>query len=125
MSQKIWQINGKGYELDLTDAEVVERYENAFADMDSAEKLIPKDGKASDRIRACCDLFRKLFDTLFGDSTSKQIFEGVPTSISAYEEIYYSFLDFARAQFEEDAKQRAARLTKYTPNRQQRRVKKK
>ena len=66
MSQKIWQINGKGYELDLTDADIVERYENAFADMDSAEKLIPKDGKASDRIRACCDLFRKLFDTLFG-----------------------------------------------------------
>lgn len=125
MSQKIWEINGQSLELDLTDADVVERYENAFADMDSAEKLIPKDGKASDRIRACCNLFKKLFDTIFGEGTSDKVFEGVPTSISAYEEIYYSFLDFAQAQFEEDAKKRAARLTKYTPNRQQRRAKKK
>lgn len=125
MSQKIWQINGKAFELDLTDADTVERYENAFEDMAEAEKLIPKDGKASERIRACCGLFKKLFDTIFSDGTSDIIFEGIPTSISAYEEIYYSFLDFAQAQFEADTKQRAARLTKYTPNRKQRRAKKK
>lgn len=125
MSQKIWQINGKSFELDLTDADTVERYENAFEDMEAAEKLIPKDGKASARIRACCGLFKKLFDTIFSEGASDQIFEGVPTSISAYEEIYYSFLDFARVQFEAETKHRAARLTKYTPNRQQRRAKKK
>ena len=125
MSQKKWQINGKEFELDLTDADAVERYENAFEDMTDAEKLIPKDGKASERIRACCGLFKKLFDTIFGEGTSEQIFEGVPTSISAYEEIYLSFLDFAHAQFEADTKQRAERLTKYTPNRKQRRAKKK
>ena len=123
MSQKKWQINGKEFELDLTDADVVQRYEDAFTDMDIAERLIPKDGKTSDRIRACCNLFKKLFDTLFGAGTSEQLFDGVPTSISAYEDIYYSFLDFAKAQFEEDAKQRAARLTKYVP--QQRRLKRK
>ncbi len=122
MSQKKWQINGKEFELDLTDADVVQRYEDAFTDMDIAERLIPKDGKTSDRIRACCNLFKKLFDTLFGAGTSEQLFDGVPTSISAYEDIYYSFLDFAKAQFEEDAKQRAARLTKYVP---QRRLKRK
>lgn len=122
MSQKKWQINGKEFELDLTDADVVQRYEDAFTDMDIAERLIPKDGKTSDRIRACCNLFKKLFDTLFGTGTSEQLFDGVPTSISAYEDIYYSFLDFAKAQFEEDAKQRAARLTKYVP---QRRLKRK
>ena len=125
MSQKKWQINGKEFELDLTDADAVERYENAFEDMADAEKLIPKDGKASERIRACCSLFEKLFDTIFGEGTSEQIFEGVPTSISAYEEIYLSFLDFAQAQFEADTKQRSARLAKYTPNRKQRRAKKK
>ena len=125
MSLKTWEINGYSFELDLTDADTVEHYENAFEDMDSAEKLIPKDGKASERIRACCNLFKKLFDTLFGEKSSEKIFKGVPTSISAYEEIYYSFLDFARAQFDADSKQRAARLTKYTPNRQQRRTKKK
>lgn len=123
MSQKTWEINGHSLELDLTDADAVERYENAFDDMNAAEKLIPKDGKASERIRACCELFKKLFDTIFGEGTSDKIFEGIPTSISAYEEIYYSFLDFARKQFDEDTKQRAARLTKYTPNRQQRRAK--
>ncbi len=125
MSQKTWEINGKSFELDLTDADTVERYENAFENMEAAEKLIPKDGKASERIRACCGLFKKLFDTIFGEGTSDQVFEGVPTSISAYEEIYYSFLDFAHAQFEADTKQRAERLTKYTPNRKQRRAKKK
>ncbi len=125
MSQKKWQINGKEFELDLTDADAVERYENAFEDMTDAEKLIPKDGKASERIRACCNLFKELFSKLFGADASDKIFSEVPTSISAYEEIYYDFLSFAQAQFEADTKHRAERLAKYTPNRQQRRAKKK
>ena len=35
MSLKTWEINGYSFELDLTDADTVERYENAFEDIDA------------------------------------------------------------------------------------------
>ncbi len=124
MSQKIWEINGLSLELDLEDADCMERYENAFEKMSEEEKQIPKDGKASVRIRAYCRLFRNLYDRLFGEGTSEKLFEGVPENTDAYDEVYYKLLDFVTAQRTAAVEKRAEKLSKYRPNRQQRRNKK-
>lgn len=55
MSQK-WEVNGLSLELDLDDADNMERYENAFDIMAKEENQIPKDGKQSERIRAYCQI---------------------------------------------------------------------
>lgn len=124
MSHKIWEINGLSLELDLEDADCMERYENAFEKMSEEEKQIPKDGKASVRIRAYCRLFRNLYDRLFGEGTSEKLFEGVPENTDAYDEVYYKFLNFVTAQRTAAAAKRNEKLSKYRPNRQQRRNKK-
>lgn len=122
MSQKTWDINGLSLKFDLDDAETAERYENAFAEMEKEELAIPKDGKLSAVIRAYHAMFCRLYDRLFGDGTAEQIFAGKPVSISACDEVYGSFLDFVRAQRAEIAEKHAERLTKYRPNRDQRRA---
>jgi len=124
MSQnnKIWEINGLSLELDLADADVVERYENAFEKMKAAEQAIPKDGKTSERIRATCKMFYDLFEALFGEETADKIFKDTPTSIPEYMAVYDNFLDFATAQRDTNQNYLAGVITKYAPNRQQRRT---
>ena len=119
---KVWEINSVSLPLDLEDVDVMERYENAFQQMQQDEISIPKDGKASDRIRAYCNLYRKLYDNLFGVGTADKIFAGQPMSASVYEMTYMSFLDFVRAQTAEATERRNALLTKYQPNRAQKRA---
>lgn len=124
MSQKIWEINGLSLELDLEDADCMERYENAFDKMSEEEKQIPKDGKASARIRAYCRLFRNLYDRIFGEGTSEKIFKGITDNTDAYDEVYYKLLDFVTAQRNAAVTKRNEKMSKYRPNRQQRRNKK-
>ena len=123
MSQKIWEINGLSLELDLDDADVMERYEKAFDIMSAEEKALPKDGKGSEQIRAYCNMFRHLYDNIFGEGTAEKIFNGIPTSASAYDDIYFSFLDAVKRIKTETIQSRADRLAKYRPaNRQQKRA---
>jgi hypothetical protein len=119
---RIWEINGLSLELDLDDADVMERYEDAFAVMAEEEKSIPKDGKQSVRIRAYCKLYHDLYDRIFGEGTSEKIFADVKTSVQAADEIYISFLTFVTAQRVQSAKERAEWRAKYMPNRKQRRT---
>lgn len=125
MSQKTWDINGVSLVLDLEDADVLERYENAFDSMAEEELKIPKDGKASARIRAYCEMYRHLYDRIFGDGTAEKIFEGQPMSAEVYDGAYESFLDFVRTQMIENARQRSERISRYRPNRAQKRAAKK
>lgn len=111
---KTWEINGLSLTLDLDDYECAARYEAAFEAM-SEEESVPVEGKLSERIQSYCELFRRLFDRIFGDGTSDKLFEGIPTSCSAYDEVYLSFLDFVGRQISENARDRAARLAKYSP----------
>lgn len=123
MSRKIWEINGLSLELDLEDVETLERYEDAFAAMAKEEKKVPKDGKKSEQIREYCNLFVRLYDRLFGEGTSTKIFAGIKMNAQKYDEVYFSFLDFARAQTQATAERKAKYLLKYQPqNRKQRRA---
>ena len=123
MSQNTtWEINGVSLTIDLQDADQMERYEAAFDQMGEDEKTIPKDGKASVRIRAYCAMFRKLYDNIFGAGTSDKIFAGQPTSTDVYDSVYEQFLAFVRGQLVGASERRAQMLQKYRPNREQRRA---
>lgn len=128
MSQKIesvnavWEINGISLRLDLDDADALERYENAFQEMEADAQNIQKDGKASDRVRAYCNVYRNLYDRIWGEGTADKIFAGQPTSASVYESVYASLLEYINAQNAAASERRAAILQKYTPNRAQRRA---
>lgn len=122
---KVWEINGISLPLDLEDADVMERYENAFDAMAAEEKQIPKDGRRSAVYRAYCGLYRNLFDRIFGEGTADKVFAGQPVSAAVYETAYASFLDFARAQTAAAAERRNAMLLKYQPNRAEKRTAKK
>lgn len=124
MSRKTWEINGLNLELDLEDAYCMERYENAFEEMKKEENEVPKDGKASMRIRAYCRLFRNLYDNIFGEGTSEKIFKDIPDNTDAYDKIYFEFLEFVTAQRTSAAETRNERMSKYRLNRKQRRSKK-
>ena len=119
---KLWEINGISLPLDLSDADVMARYEDAFEAMKHDETDIPRDGRASERIRGYCRMYRNLYDRLFGEGTAARIFDGLPTSSEVYESVYASFLDFVTAQAEEIARRRAEVFNKYSPSREQRRA---
>ena len=121
MSQK-QEINGLIFELDLDDTDNMERYENAFDIMANEEKNIPKDGKQSEQIRAYCQIFRNLYNNIFGEGTSEKIFSEVPVSVTEYDKIYLSFLEFVKKQRITVAQKRAEWRAKYLPNRKQRRA---
>lgn len=125
MSLKIWEINSLKLELDMEDADVQERYENAFEKLSEEENQIKKDGKMSEFTRSYCNLFVRLYDRIFGEGTSEKIFAGIPVSISRYIEIYDSFLEFIKQQTDDTNANIAKKVAKYRPNRQQRRSKKK
>ncbi len=122
MSLKHWEISGLSLPLDLEDLETMERYEAAFQKMKEEEQKISRTGKATERIRAYCDLYLHVFTNLFGEDAAQQIFRDVPLNSGEYEHIYFDFLDFVRKQQTESAKIRAEKLLEFAPaNRQQRR----
>lgn len=121
-SGKTWEINGVSLPLDLSDADVMARYEDAFEAMSRDEAGIPKDGRGSERIRGYCQMYRNLYDRIFGEGIAARIFDGQPTSSEVYENVYASFMDFVMGQTTEIANRRAAFLSRFTPNRAQKRA---
>ena len=122
---KIWKINGLELTLDMEDADTVERYESAFEAMTKEENETKNITKLSEKIRSYCRIFRNLYDGIFGEGTSAKIFADVPENSAEYDRIYCDFLDFVKNQQSNSAQRRSGILAKYSPNRQQRRMKKK
>lgn len=128
MSQKstippniVWDINGIKLELDMSDVDNQERYENAFARLGETEKNLPKDGKNSERTRAYCQMFRSLYDDIFGEGTSQKIFGDV-NNARIMTEVYELFLEFIQNQGEQLNQTRSRVLDRFSPNRAQRRA---
>lgn len=115
----IWKINDYEFELDLYDADTADRYEQAFEKMAVKEKALPKDGKLSEYTRAYCNMFKELYDDLFGKGAGEKIL-GDKANIRICNEIYLKFLDFVSEQksviteYKNNLNERAAR---YSPNR--------
>lgn len=116
-----WEINGLSLELDLEDANAAERYEDAFDKMDQEEKQLPKDGKLSAQIRAYCQLFVNLYDRIFGEGTGHVIL-GDAANTRICNDVYDKFLAFVSAQRTASSDQMNTIISKYSPNRAQRRA---
>lgn len=126
MSQEkntIWSINGLELEMDLDDAETLEKYEKAFTEMDIQEKEFPKDGKTSEIVRRYCDLYYRLFENLFGKDDADKIVQK-KYHMGQWEEVYASFLKFASLQMSAINARRNA-IIQPTKNRATRRSKQK
>lgn len=126
MSQEkntIWSINGLELEMDLDDAETLEKYEKAFTEMDNQEKEFPKDGKTSEIVRRYCDLYYRLFENLFGKDDADKIVQK-KYHMGQWEEVYASFLKFASLQMSAINARRNA-IIQPTKNRATRRSKQK
>lgn len=117
----VWHVNGHEFPLDLQDASVSERCEKAFLAMSEREKAIPKDGLNSARIRARCDLFRSLFDDLFGEGAGQKIF-GDEYNARTATEVYEKFLDFMANQRNGLLEVENRVMNRYSQNRAQRRA---
>lgn len=61
-------------EIDPTDVVFIERYEAAADKYDQEISNVKKDGKASDILRAMCEVFFGFFDNLFGENTHEKMF---------------------------------------------------
>lgn len=115
MSQ--WKFNDFEADIDFTDADFMEKFENAYADMKKNIDHTPKTGKVSERIRAQCEVFDMFFVNVFGKDSVKKMFQGghsVEMRIAACNSLY----EFRNS---EDNRYRSM-MNKYMPNRQQRRA---
>ena len=120
----VWKINGIELKLDIHDVDTMEHYEDAFDKMGEAEKSLPVTGKASARVRAYCQIFRNLFDDIFGEGTSQKIFGDVNNSTTMLE-VYEDFLKFIadqKKQTDEINNRISDYIMQFSPNRAQRRA---
>lgn len=116
----LWKWNNVELEVDMEDAEFLERYEAAFKKMGETEKTLQKTGSLSEIVKEFCKMFYDLFDDLFGDGTGDQLFTGKMNS-RICEECYDSFLAECQKGILAAAERRNNRMNKFRPNRQQRR----
>lgn len=116
----LWKWNNVELEVDMEDAEFLERYEAAFKKMGETEKTLQKIGSQSEIVKEFCKMFYDLFDDLFGDGTGDQLFAGKMNS-RICEECYDSFLAECQKGILAAAERRNNRMNKFRPNRQQHR----
>ena len=121
-NETIWKYNGIELELDLGDASVAERYEDAFKRLSMNEKLVKKDVSNAEFIRQYCKLYSNLFDDLFGAGTYEKLSGGKTQNINVAHAVYESFLDFGNKQVKVVIENQNRYLGKYSPNRAQRRA---
>ena len=121
MSQK-WSYNNIEFEVDLQDADFAEKYEKAFERMGQDEKKVQKAGTNSELIRGYCSLFHNLFDDIYGEGTSKRLFEG-KVNAGMCDVAYSSFIEACKRCNDEAVQRRGQLISRYEPqqNRQQRR----
>ena len=111
MSQ--WKWNDVELEIDMDDVEFLERYEKVFESIEPREKNLEKVGKISEII----------FDGIFEEGTSEKLFDG-KMNLRVCEECYDSFIAVCEKEINAVNKRRNSVVSKYTPNRAQRRAKK-
>ena len=63
-------------EIDFTDADFLDRIDEAKQNLKEDMKGIPKTGKAADIVRAQCQCFFNFFDYILGEGTHEEMFQG-------------------------------------------------
>lgn len=118
MSQNMWKYGDCELELDLADAECMERYWDACDNLGKKENDLKNQPADRDFMRKYCSMFHSFFDDVFGAGTSEKLFNGKYNS-RACEEAYDNFLTFAAEQVKEINASRFNRVQRL--NRSQRR----
>lgn len=114
MSQ--WKFNDFETDIDFTDADFMEKFEDAYEVLEKDFNDIPKVGKVSERIRAQCGAYDKFFASVFGTESIRKMFLG-KKSVEMRIEACNSLYDL---RVKEDKRHKEI-LNKYKPNRQQKR----
>lgn len=110
----LWIYNDVELDIDMSDVEFQEKYENAFNKMAKTEASIQKIGKLSDITRAYCNMFYTLYDDIFGEGTGTRLM-GEKRNMDTANECYASFLDVCKKDIEETNKKLMHIGTKYSP----------
>lgn len=97
------KINNIELELDLFDADVAEKYENAVKNLQEKEKKNSVEGKTfSQIIRSQCILIFDFFNDIWGEGTDKKIF-GNKTNYKVCENAFKDVVQYT-ASFQKDLK---------------------
>lgn len=108
-------------EVDVTDVNFVEKYEDAAEQYNKKIGKIQKDGKASEQMKAMCGVFFETFDMIFGEGTHRKMF-GDRLSVDLCVQGFKQLVDLMRDYSKTLEKMETAPLAPV--NRQQRRAKK-
>lgn len=114
MSQ--WKFNNFETDVDFTDADFMEKFENAYEEMMQNIDKTPKTGKVSEAIRAQIEVFDKFFAHVFGKDAIEKLFLG-KASVELRIDACNSLYDFRN----KEKMRYNSIVNKYRPNRQQRR----
>lgn len=112
----LWKFNDFEADVDFTDVDFMEKFENSYADMKKNIDNTPKTGKVSEIIRAQCDVFDTFFTKVFGKKSIDKMFLG-KKSVELRIEACNSLYDFRNLE----NRRYNSLMCKYKPNRQQRR----
>lgn len=110
-------------EIDMADYDFQVKYEKAFEQMQEEEKALQKTGKNSEITKGYCEMFNHLFDNILGEGVSEKLFGGKYNTLTT-DRVYGEFLEICSTQVKSNNAERTKIVSKYRPNRAQRRAKK-
>lgn len=111
-------INGTELELDIWDADTLDRYNEEVAKLNEALNGISRELSAGDNLRAQCSIVNAFFDGMFGVGTAEELFDG-KNNLRIHLDAFASLIDEIKRQQDEYSEI----VAKYMPNRAQRRAK--
>lgn len=91
--------------------------------MQEEEKALQKTGKNSEITKGYCEMFNHLFDNILGEGVSEKLFGGKYNTLTT-DRVYGEFLEICSTQVKSNNAERTKIVSKYRPNRAQRRAKK-
>lgn len=116
----LWKFGSFETEVDFTDADFLDRLEEAEKELDRRLARVPKVGKIGDIVRSQCECFYAYFDTLFWPGAGNEIFEG-KNSIALCIKAAESMTDCMNMQYKENEGVNEKYHVQNHGNRQQRR----
>lgn len=91
----MWRYNNFECDLDFTDADFMERFENAYFNMVNQQKKVPKTGTSSEISRAWCQTFFEFVESVFGSGTKEKMFDNrvsVRLCVEVSEQLYSEYI---------------------------------
>lgn len=119
----MFTFNGKEFRFEAEDYGDMSRFRKALEELANAETELASardnGGFNPEYIRDYCQMVFRFFDTVLGEGTVDQMFEG-KLNMGTCEEAYVSFVEYVIMSAQEAAKsriQRRERLNQYLPGR--------